>query len=58
MAIDPKKAAAAQQARQLMTALGSMSEMAHRGHEAGGGAGHERLDQRLLAREHGGRPEK
>ena len=34
MAIDPKKAAAAQQARQLMTALGSMSEMAHQVHQA------------------------
>ncbi len=34
MAIGPKKAAAAQQARQLMTALGSMSEMAHQVHQA------------------------
>ena len=34
MAIDPKKAAAAQQAQQLMTALGSMSEMAHQVHQA------------------------
>ena len=34
MANDPKKAAAAQQARQLMTALGSMSEMAHQVHQA------------------------
>ena len=34
MAIDPKKAAAAQQARQLMTALGSMSETAHQVHQA------------------------
>lgn len=34
MAIDPKKAAAAQQARQLMTALGSMSEMAHQVHQS------------------------
>lgn len=34
MAIDPKKAAAAQQARQLMTALGSTSEMAHQVHQA------------------------
>lgn len=34
MAIDPKKAAAAQQARQLMTALGGMSEMAHQVHQA------------------------
>lgn len=33
MAIDPKKAAAAQQAQQLMTALGSMSEMAHQVHQ-------------------------
>lgn len=30
MAIDPKKAA--EQAQQLMTALGSMSEMAHQVH--------------------------
>ena len=34
MAIDPKKAAAAKQAQQLMTALGSMSEMAHQVHQA------------------------
>lgn len=31
MAIDPKKAA--EQAQQLMTALGSMSEMAHQVHQ-------------------------
>lgn len=34
MAIDPKKAAAAKQAQQLMTALGGMSEMAHQVHQA------------------------
>ena len=34
MAIDPKKAAAAKQAQQLMTDLGSMSEMAHQVHQA------------------------
>lgn len=34
MAIDPKKAATAKQAQQLMTALGSMSEMAHQVHQA------------------------
>lgn len=34
MAIDPKKAVAAKQAQQLMTALGSMSEMAHQVHQA------------------------
>lgn len=34
MAIDPKKAAAAQKAQQLVTALGSMSELAHQVHQA------------------------
>ena len=34
MAIDPNKAATAKQAQQLMTALGSMSEMAHQVHQA------------------------
>lgn len=34
MAIDPKKAEAAKQAQQLVTALGSMSEMAHQVHQA------------------------
>lgn len=34
MAKDPKKAAAEQQARQLVTALGSMSEMAHSVYDA------------------------
>ena len=34
MAIDPKKAATAKQAQQLMRALASMSEMAHQVHQA------------------------
>ncbi len=34
MAIDPKKAEAAKQAQQLVTALGSMAEMSHQVHQA------------------------